>query len=328
MTVIDVHTHMLTTRWIELLMRHGAPKYEVKNTRAGERAIHLLGAPFMTLLEGMWDYDLRIRKMDEAGIDVAIVSLSCPNVYWGDEATSQSAARLVNDSMHEQQRAHPSRIRWFASLPWQYPAAAKTELAHARAHGSVGVMVLANIDGRDLTDPLFAPIWKEIDRLGLPVLIHPTAPQGVRELHMQEFGLIPPIGFMFDTTLAVARMILSGFLGTYTRLKIIAAHGGGALPYLVGRLDRCHEMIPACSAATKERPSSYLRKLYYDSVVYERGALDLCIEVAGGSSRVLYGSDYPHNIGDMRGCLARVNSLAAADAKRIRGENAISLFRL
>jgi aminocarboxymuconate-semialdehyde decarboxylase len=327
MTVIDVHTHMLTQEWIDLLSRHGGPKYEVKNTAANQRAIHLYGAPFMTLFAGMWDYDLRIKKMDEAGVDVAIVSLSCPNVYF-NEAVSLQAARQVNDSMAEQQRARPQRIRWMASLPWQIPDAATAELQRAHKAGAVGVMVLANIDGRDLTDPLFAPVWAEIDRLALPVLVHPTAPQGVRDLHMHEFGLVPPIGFVFDTTLAVSRMILSGFLDRYTKLKIIAAHGGGALPYLAGRLDRCHEMIPACSSATKERPSRYLQRIYYDTVVYELSALKLCIEVAGSPENVLYGSDYPHNIGDMQGCLARVNALPVEQRKPIAGKNAERLFRL
>jgi aminocarboxymuconate-semialdehyde decarboxylase len=189
-------------------------------------------------------------------------------------------------------------------------------------------MVLANIDGRDLTDPLFAPIWTEIDRRGLPVLVHPTAPQGVRDLHLQEFGLIPPVGFMFDTTLALSRMILSGFLDRYPNVKLIAAHGGGALPYLVGRLDRCHERIPACAAVIKEKPSHYLQRIYYDSVVYELAALKLCIEVAGSPERVLYGSDYPHNIGDMVGCLERVNALPAKQRRLIAGKNAERLFGL
>ena len=90
-------------------------------------------------------------------------------------------------------------------------------------------------------------MWQEIDRLALPVLVHPTAPQGVREMHMDEFNLIPPVGFMFDTTLAFARMIFAGFIDSYPNVKLIAAHGGATLPYLAGRLDRCHEMIPACS---------------------------------------------------------------------------------
>ena len=328
MTVIDIHTHMLTLDWIELLRAHGGGKYSVKKTRAQQDAVHLYDAPFMTLMPGMWDYDLRMKKMDKAGVDLAIVSLTCPNVFWGGREVSLKAARMVNDSMAEQQRARPDRIRWFASLPWQYADDAKAELARCMKAGAVGVMVLGSIDGKQLVDQQFSPVWQEIDRLGLPVLVHPTAPVGVREMQMETFNLIPPVGFMFDTTLAFAHMIFSGFLDNYPRVKLIAAHGGAALPYLAGRFDICHEKIPACSSVIKDKPSSYLKRIYYDTVVYEQDALALCIKVAGSADNVLYGSDYPHNIGDMAGCLARVNALPADEAKRVAGKNAERIFKL
>jgi aminocarboxymuconate-semialdehyde decarboxylase len=230
--------------------------------------------------------------------------------------------------MAEQQRTRSGRIRWFASLPWQYAEDAKQELARCAKAGAVGVMVLATIDGRDLTEAAFAPIWTEIDRLGWPVLVHPTAPQGSRDMHLGEFGLVPPIGFMFDTTLAFTRMILSGFIDRYPNIKLIAAHGGATLPYLAGRLDRCHEMIPACAEVIKDKPSSYLRRIYYDTVVYDQRALEMCIAVAGSADNVLYGSDYPHNIGDMTGCLGRVQALPRDQAARIAEKNAERIFGL
>jgi len=328
MTVIDVHTHMLTHEWIDLLRAHGGGKYSVKKTPAQQDAVHLYDAPFMTLMPGMWDYDLRIAAMDKAKVDLAIISLTCPNVFWGGPEISLKAAQLVNDSMAEQQRARPDRIRWFTSLPWQYAEDALAELNRACAAGAVGVMVLGSIDGKDLIDPTFAPVWAEIDRRKLPVLVHPTAPQGVREMHMEAFNLIPPVGFMFDTTLAFAHMIFSGFLDRYPNIKLIAAHGGAALPYLAGRFDICHERIPACSAVIKEKPSRYLQRLYYDTVLFEQDALELCIKVAGSPDNVLYGSDYPHNIGDMAGCLARVNALPADQARRINSKNAERIFGL
>ncbi len=165
MPVIDIHTHMLTLDWIELLRAHGGGKYSVKKTPANQDAVHLYEAPFMTLLPGMWDYDLRIVNMDKAGVDVAVVSLTCPNVFWGGRDISLRAARLVNDSMAEQQRAKPDRIRWFASLPWQYADDATAELARCVENGAVGVMVLGSIDGKSLIDPQFAPVWSAIDRM-------------------------------------------------------------------------------------------------------------------------------------------------------------------
>ena len=327
MAVIDVHTHMLTTEYLGFLDQHGAPKYEHKPTPAGQDSIWMQGAPFMTLMPEMWDYDARVRDMDKAGVDLAVVSLTCPNAFFGDEAVSVKAARMVNDSMAEQQTARPDRIAWFTSLPWQYADAAVAELERTTAAGAVGVMVIANIDGVNLTHPAFAPVWKAIDDRGLPVLVHPTAPLGTPDRSLDEYGLVPPIGFMIDTTLAVSRMILDGFFDRYPNLKIIAAHGGATLPYLAGRLDRCHEMIPACADAISEKPSTYLEKIWYDSVVYSQGALQMCVDVAGPDN-VLYGSDYPHNIGDMAGCLGRVNNLAPDVAARVRDGNAKRIFNL
>ncbi|MBL4721378.1 MAG: amidohydrolase [Alphaproteobacteria bacterium] len=328
MPVIDVHTHMLGQEWLNLLREHGAPKYEVKDTKAGQETVFMHGSPFMTLLPEMLDFDLRIKNMDKAGVDLAVVSLTCPSAYWGGEEISAQAASIMNGVMMEQQDRYPDRLRWFATLPWQYADRAVAELDKAVKAGAAGVFVTANIDERSLTAEEFKPIWDAIDRYALPVLVHPTAPQGAKQMEMDEYGLIPPIGFMFDTTLAISRMIFDGFLDRYQRLSIIASHGGGALPYLAGRLDRCHECIPACSENISEPPSHYLRKIYYDTVVYEQGALDLCIEVAGGPDRVMYGSDYPHNIGDMAGCLARVNNLDSQTASRIKGTTAERLFGL
>jgi aminocarboxymuconate-semialdehyde decarboxylase len=266
MTVIDVHTHMLSDAWLGLLRAHGGPRYTVKEVKGGQEAIHLEGAPFMTLTPGMFDYDLRVRAMDEAGVDMAIVSLTCPNVYWGTADTSAEAARIMNDDMAGAQGSFPSRIRWFCSLPWQHADLALAELSRACELGSVGVMVLGNIAGRPLTDPQFQPIWAEIDRRRLPVLLHPTAPPGMGEMEMISFNLIASVGFMFDTTLAVTRMIFDGFFDRYPSLKLIASHGGGTLPYIAGRLDRCHEQMPACREKITEPPSAYLRRIYYDAV--------------------------------------------------------------
>jgi aminocarboxymuconate-semialdehyde decarboxylase len=325
MALIDVHTHMLTQEYLDFLTAHGGPKYECKETRAGQLSVHMAGAPFMTLMPEMWDYEARIRDMDAAGVDLAIVSLTCPNAYFGDRYISTKAARMVNASMAEQQRARPDRIAWFTSLPWQYADSAIAELERSLADGAIGVMVIANIDGMNLTDAAFAKVWQAIDDRALPVLVHPTAPLGTEAMGLDEYGLIPPVGFMFDTTLAISRMILDGFLDRYPNIRIIASHGGATLPYIASRLDRCHEMIPACSESISDKPSSYLERIYYDSVVYSQDALELCIKVAGPDN-VMYGSDYPHNIGDMAGCRARVEALDRSTSAKVREGNAKRIF--
>jgi aminocarboxymuconate-semialdehyde decarboxylase len=326
--VVDVHTHMLDQQWVDALLVHGGPRYRLaRANESGPKLIHVDGIPFMTPLPEMFDYDIRIKNMDKAKVDIAIVSLTCPNVFFGGEEISASTARLVNDSMAAAQRLYPDRIRWFASLPWQYPSKALAELARARDLGAVGVITLGNIDGKSLTDPVFAEIWQSLDNLDMPVFVHPTAPPGVRAMDMASHNLIPPVGFVFDTTIAITRCIYDGFFDRYPNIRLIAGHGGGAIPYLVGRLDICHQKIPGCSTRTSELPSSYLKRIYLDSVVYTSDALEMCIKVCG-TENVLFGSDYPHNIGDMVGHLERVDSLPHETARLVRGGNAVKMFGL
>ena len=326
MTVIDIHTHMIPRGWLDLIQSDGGA-YELKQTPAGHTAIHLAGAPFVTLTPEMFDYGLRLAAMNEAGVDIAVLSLTGPNVYWGTPEVSARAARIANAAYAEAQSRYPDRIRWIASLPWEQPDAALAELKRARADGALGVATLANIRGRDLGDLLFAPIWAEIDRQALPVFVHPTIPPGGRDMRLDEFSLATPIGFMVDTTLAFARLILSGFLDRYPHARLIAPHGGGTLPYLSGRLDRCYETIPACRAAIKAPPSTYLGRILYDTVVYEPRALAMCV-AAAGEDNVLYGTDFPHNVGDMKGILALVRGLPEAQARKVAGGNARRIFRI
>src|SRR5260370_28243395 len=120
-------------------------------------------------------------------------------------------------------------------------------------------MVLAHLDAKPTTDSAFETIWRAIDARSLPVLVHPTAPPGVAAMDMQRFQLTASIGFTFDTSLAVSRMIYDGFCDRYPRLKIIAAHGGGALPYLISRMEQPFDNIPACREEISVRPTENLR---------------------------------------------------------------------
>src|SRR5690606_25325638 len=152
------------------------------------------------------------------------------------------------------------------SVPWEYPDMAVAELERGVATGAVGVMVLANINGRSLTDPAFAPVWKAIDAHGLPVLIHPTTPPGYEQMDLEEHSLTGSIGFRVGSSLAVGRVISDSFFDTYPNLKIIASPAGGALPYIIGRLDRWFEMDPARRKKISRAPSTYMRQIYYDAI--------------------------------------------------------------
>jgi aminocarboxymuconate-semialdehyde decarboxylase len=326
MPVIDVHTHMFTPRWLELLKSEGG-LYNIKTRPDGQQEVFRGDTPVVIPQKGHFDYEMRIRMMNEAGIDISIVSLTCPNVYWGNEDTSVRAARESNDTMAQARTTWPDRIRWFTSLPWEYPARAVEELERTVKNGASGVMVLANVAGRSLTDPFFAPIWKAIDDHALPVLVHPTDPPGADLMDMTKFDLSWSVGFMFDTTLAITRMIFEGFFDQYPHLKLIASHGGGTLPYLVGRFEKGDEVEIPQRRQMKRKPTDYLRHIYYDSITYQPGPLQYLISVVG-PEQVMFGTDWPHQVHDVRGAFANSALLPASQCKAVRGDNAMRVFGL
>jgi aminocarboxymuconate-semialdehyde decarboxylase len=324
MPIVDVHTHMFTRRWLELLRSSGSP-YGVVVRPDGRDEVYRGATPVVFPQPGHFDYGIRLEQMDRAGIEVSIVSLTCPTVDWGGEAVSLAAARESNDSMAEAERAYPGRIRWFTSLPWQYPVRAVEELQRTADLGASGVMVLANVAGRSLTEDAFAPIWAEIERRRLPVLIHPGEPPGADVMDMGKYDLSWSVGFMFDTTLAVTRMIFDGFLDRYPNLDLIVAHGGAALPYLIGRFEKGNEVELPQRRRMSLRPTDYLRRLYYDCITYDLGALRYLISVVG-PDRVLFGTDWPHQVHDVAGSLAHTAALPPDERDAIRGANAVRLF--
>lgn len=326
MKIIDIHTHAYTRQWLELLRKKGG-EYSLKQRPDGREEIFRGDTPVAIPQPGHFDYALRIQQMDATGIDMSIVSLTCPNVYWGDEAVSCEAARESNDNMAAAQADYPDRIRWFASLPWQYPQAAVSELTRCVDAGSSGVMVLANIAGRSLTDAYFAPVWEAIDRRALPVLLHPTDPPGAEQMDMGNFDLSWSVGFMFDTTLAVTRMIFEGFFDRYPSLKLIASHGGGALPYLVGRFEKGDEVELPQRRKMQKKPTDYLRHIYYDCINYDPGALQYLVSVVG-AERVMFGTDWPHQVFDTEGALRNTELLPAKQCAAIRAANALRVFGL
>jgi aminocarboxymuconate-semialdehyde decarboxylase len=319
MAAIDVHTHMVSKEWFEVLREHGG-FYTVT-----DGLISRNGTPFLTLTPEMFDYDMRLADMDKAGMDVSIVSLTCPNVFWGDADISRRAAILSNDDMTAAAARFPGRIQWLATLPWQYPDLAVAELDRCVAAGAVGVMVLGNIDGKSLTDPHFAPVWEAIDARGLPVLVHPTTPPGVEQMDLDKYHMAWSIGFPADTTIALARLILDGFFDRYAHVKIIGSHAGGTLPFLIARLDAGFDYFPSSREKIAKSPRQYLDRIWVDTITYSPRALEFTV-AEFGVDHVLLGSDYPHKCGKMEEALQLVATLPSDQAELVRHENARALF--
>lgn len=328
--VIDVHTHMMSEEYLRICREKAGPVYTMgeMETNWGIRpTMFKNGGRFITVLEEMVDYDLRVKNMDKAGIDLSIVSLSCPQCFWGDQETSLYTAEVMNNNMADAQSRYPDRLRFVATLPWQYPGEALAELERALAKGAVGVAVTANIDGANLTDPIFAPVWDAIDKKRLPVIIHPGMPAGTKELKLAEYSLGPAVGFMFDTTLALARMILDGFFERYQHLRIISLHGGGTLPFLIGRMDRIWANNVNARLKISDPPSTYMSQIHTDCMLFKRSALNLVIDEFG-EDNVLFGSDYPFILDGMNSVSELIRDLVPTVRGKICSGNAQKLFRL
>lgn len=320
--VIDVHTHMYSHGWADVVKAANDPNIRLTPGPSGDSMFYMWSG-VGTLGREMFDWDMRIREMDAAGVDLALISLSAPNVFLAERRASAAAARAVNDDFASAQKRYPTRIRWMASLPWDFPEEAAAELKRAAALGAIGVCMITNISGRALTEPRYRSVWRQVEASGLPVFIHPTLPK-------TDWGLDIPalangVGFTGETSLCFARMIMEGMLDEFPRLKLIACHGGGTLPYLAARLDRTWDKMVR-DKKSQHPPSFYIRhRLYYDSILYDQETLDFLLSYVD-ANRVMYGSDYPFSLGDMKGIRERVDGLPPMKRDAVRGGNAVSLF--
>jgi aminocarboxymuconate-semialdehyde decarboxylase len=235
-------------------------------------------------------------------------------------------ARRVNDA-YATVAARPSgRFTALATLPLNDPQASAIELERAmRELGLPGAMLFSNVNEVALSDPRFLPLYERADALGAILHIHPTSPVGVEA--MTDYWLMPLLGFTFDTTLAAAKLVFSGTVARFPRIRWVLSHLGGAVPYLAERLDRGFHAFEECRARIDRPPSEALKGFYYDTVNYDPGALGLAVSFAG-ADHLLAGSDYPHMIGSLRKMRESLDRLPISDGERagILGGNAERLL--
>jgi predicted TIM-barrel fold metal-dependent hydrolase len=171
---IDVHTHMYTRGWQDAVRKANDPHIKLTRGQNGVDAMFYMWSSVGSLPDEMFDWELRIRRMDEAGVDLALISLSSPNVFLVEREHSVNAARVTNNDFAAAATKYPTRIEWMASLPWNFAPDAIAELRRAKDAGAIGVCMLTNIAGSPLTEERYGPVWAEIEAMGLPVFIHPT----------------------------------------------------------------------------------------------------------------------------------------------------------
>jgi len=309
-SIIDMHAHYVSPLLIREADRNGK-NYGVAIRRDAEGREHLAfqdGVVIRPFFKELCTLDIRLPEMDAGGIALQIVST------WTDIAGDNLPAiegarwaRLQNETLAADIKAHPTRFAGMATLPMQSVAHAIDELDFVVKNlGIHSVEIGTNINGRDLDHDDFRPLWRRIHEHGVFVLLHPPMrPVGLDRTG--DYFLNNLISYPVDTTIAAARLLFSGIFQEFPGLKICLAHSGGFMPYQIGRMDRGFAAHPACSKVLTSPPSELLGLFSFDTLTHNDAALSFLLNVVG-PDRVVYGSDYPFEMLDPRGS-ERVSSL-------------------
>ena len=279
------------------------------------------------------DVDARLSHMDEHGIDVQAVSLAPAYNYWADRDLAAKIVARQNEEIAALCAAHSDRFVGLGGLALQHPDLAVEQMQRGvKQLGFRGFEIGGSVNGDELANPKFDPVWAKAEELGIFLLLHPaTFVEGLKRF--QGNGFLPNVvGNPLETTVAFTHLIFEGTLDRYPGLKICGSHGGGYLPSYAGRTDHCAEFSNRCKPI-KKQPSEYFKhQLYCDSIVFTAEALrHLIAEV--GASHVLFGTDFPFDVtdpfmGDSRevDSVLGVAGLSEADQRGILGETAAKLL--
>jgi aminocarboxymuconate-semialdehyde decarboxylase len=321
----DLHTHFYTEEFFKTI-RDLPSEFSFGTSSSGQTIITYRGARFFGVTPAMTNVSKRIEDMDRVGIDVEVVSLSTPNVFFTDAEHQPTVARMMNDSYAELIARHPKRFKGFASIPMDASDAALDELHRAIDTLKLnGVVLLSNIGGKPLTSPEYRPFFEEANRMKLCIFLHPMIP--AQSDSFREYVLGPIIGFPFDTSLAVARMCYDGLFEELPDIRWIIGHLGGAIPYLMERMDNGFRDFADCRVKIDKLPSVYLKRLYYDTVSFSPYTLKMVRDMVGAEHMVM-GSDYPHLLGSIDRAVTSIEALDIPDGDKdaIFSQTALSIL--
>jgi aminocarboxymuconate-semialdehyde decarboxylase len=325
---IDVHSHVAVPEAAEFVKPHldiaSLPlvQFATADTRALNQRQEADRASRMT------KYDERLADLDEMGIDRQIIKPPPPQCYYTlPVEIADKAARIVNDGLAEYASRRSDRFLAFGTVPLQDGAAAATELERCvKRLGFKGVQILTNVAGRELSDPAFAPFWTKAEQLGVLVVLHPNGFTEAGRLSRFYFNNV--LGNPLETTIALHYLIFDGVLERHPGLKILAVHGGGYLAAYSGRIDHAWGARSDSQSELPKPPTSYLKKVFFDAVVFAPHQLNYLVEVFGADN-ILMGTDYPYDMAeyDPIGHLASA-ALDSAAFAGIAGGNARRLLAL
>lgn len=324
--VIDVHAHLMLPEMYAITGPHSMFVKSNTDPTMSEEARQGVREREAVLVSRMSDVTERIARMDAMGVDMQVLSSSLvqQSTYWAEPKESLRLERMLNDRMAAIVAANPKRLIGLGGVPLAAPALAVAELTRCmRELGLAGVGISTTAREMELGDAALRPFWEKAEELGAVVYIHPAGNTGAR---FEKWYLWNSIGQAFEEAMAIASLMYEGILDAFSQLKICISHGGGYMPYYMGRIARNYVEKPATRVNMKKSPAQYLRMLYYDSCVYETEVLEALVKRVG-ADRVVLGSDYP--VGEPKPVeFVESCTLTAGEKERIVGVNAELLFGL
>ncbi len=324
---IDIHTHFIPPELIADARAGRALDQIVVQRRDGvEWLVHPQGYGY-PLSPEFFDVEAKLREMDRLGIASSVLSLT-PTMffYWLDANVAGDFCRLANDSLATLV-AQSDRLHGVAVVPLQQPEAAAAELRRAVGDlGLRGAEIGTTVEQVPLDDPRFDPFFAAAAELDVPVILHPYY-VGTRP-DLVDFYMTNLTGNPLETCIAASRLILSGWLDRHPALKVVLVHGGGFMPYQIGRLDHGFRVRSETSAAIASPPSSYLRRFWYDTITHAGTPLKFLIDLVG-VDRLVLGTDLPFDMADIH--FNDYFSAAGLDPRAldaVTGANAVTLLGL
>ncbi|MGE5217660.1 MAG: amidohydrolase family protein [Chloroflexota bacterium] len=326
---IDIHHHYVPTQLIEETRRNGEALGVAVSEQRGSYALSFAGSKPHRLQPPIFDVEGHIAAMEQGRVGLATLEANTNSLGYRLSGTQGEAwCKLYNECVAALVHQRPDRFVGMAIVPLQEPARAAKVLEHAiTEHNFRGAFIGTNVSGRYYNSKDFDPFWAKAEELDLLVVIHPEHIAGAER--MTEFGLNAVCGNPADSTLCLGYMLYSGVFDRFPKLKICALHGGGFLPYHLGRFDKEFETGKKIRPAQALKPpSGYLKNLYFDTLVYDTDTLEY-LRAKVGADRLMLGTDYPYTLGDWLG-VEKVQALNCAQAEKdaILERNARRLLKL
>jgi len=293
---IDMHAHVILPDCLPLVDGLMAPEMEPFSYFGGDETNAYQVEHVKAIMPKATDPMVRLADMDAMGVDVQALSVAPAGYfYWTDPELGLELARMQNDNIAKIVADHPDRFVGLATVPMQDVRAAVEELERCvRDHDFRGVEINTNVVGMDLDDRRFRPFFAKAEELDVPVMLHPNGFTGGERL--RKYYLTNVIGNPLDTTVALTRIIHGGVLEEHPELKVVAVHGGGYLPFYSSRMDHAYDERPEGRHHISRAPSTYLKQVYVDCLVFDAPHLEFLVQQMG-ASQVVVGTDYPFDMG-------------------------------